>query len=79
METFYDFPTAVRLVGPVRRGKTREETTRLSYHAIRYAVRYQRIVEPRQYGKALLFTPEQIRQLKRHFAEQQERKDKEHE
>ena len=67
MDTLYDFSETVRLVGPVRCGDSHEEIKRLSYHAIRYAVKYKRVVEPRQCGKALLFTPEQVEQLKRYF------------
>jgi hypothetical protein len=67
MERLYDFPAAVRLIGPVRQGKTEQETKRMSYYAIRYAVKYKRLVEPREYGKAMLFTEGQIRELKRHF------------
>lgn len=67
MKTLYDFPTTVKLLGPVRAGKTDADTKRLSYHAVRYAVMYQRVVEPRQVGKALLFTPEQVEVLRKHF------------
>ncbi len=71
MKARYDFPTMVRLLGPVRRGATDEDTKRLSYHAVRYAVKYQRVVEPQQYGKAMLFTPEQVETLRRHFGLEQ--------
>jgi hypothetical protein len=67
MKTLYDFPTTVGLVGPIRCGKTDEETRRKSYFAVRHAVKYKRVVEPEQYGKALLFTEEQIEALRRHF------------
>ena len=67
MKTLYDFPTAVSLVGPVRCGNTDEETKKKSYQAIRYAVKYRRVVEPQQHGKALLFTDQQIEALRRHF------------
>ena len=68
MKILYDFPTAVGLVGPVRCGKTDEETRKKSCQAIRHAVKYKRVVEPQQHGKALLFTDEQIEVLRRHFA-----------
>ena len=35
---------------------------------VRYAVQWQRIVDPLVIGKARLFTVEQIEVLKRHFA-----------
>jgi hypothetical protein len=66
-KTLYDFPTTVRLVGPVRQAAADEDARRLSYHAIRYAVKYKRVVEPKQCGKAMLFTAEQVETLKRHF------------
>ncbi len=67
MERLYDFSEAVKLIGPVRQGSTDEETKRRNYYAIRYAVKYKRIVEPREFGKAMLFTESQIRALKKHF------------
>ncbi len=67
MERLYDFSEAVKLIGPVRQGKTDEETKRKNYYAIRYAVKYKRVVEPREYGKAMLFTEGQIKELKKYF------------
>jgi hypothetical protein len=67
MERLYDFPATVDLVGPERQGKSEQETKRTSYYAIRYAVKYKRVVEPREIGKAMLFTEGQIKELKRHF------------
>lgn len=67
MQNPYDFPAAVKLVGPVRQGRTEQDTKRLSCSAIKYAVKYKRIVKPREYGRTMLFTAEQIEELKKHF------------
>ena len=67
MERLYDFSETVKLIGPVRQGTNDEETKRKNYYAIRYAVKYKRVVEPREFGKAMLFTESQIKELKKHF------------
>jgi len=75
MERLYDFSEAVKLIGPVRQGTNDEETKRKNYYAIRYAVKYKRVVEPREYGKAMLFTESQIKELKKHFDTEERRAD----
>ena len=55
-QKYYDFPTAAKMTG-----QTDPER-------VRYAVQWQRIVDPLVIGKARLFTVEQIEVLKRHFA-----------
>ena len=56
-QKYYDFPTAAKMTG-----QTDPER-------VRYAVCWQRIVEPLVIGKARLFTLEQIDVLTRHFAQ----------
>ena len=52
---YFDFPQVVRELG-----QTNDK--------VRYAVCYKRIVEPLTYGKARLFTPEQVEALRAYFA-----------
>jgi hypothetical protein len=53
----WDFHTVARMVGAPNPER------------VRYAVQWQRIVEPLVIGKVRLFTQEQIDVLTRHFAE----------
>lgn len=53
--TYLDFPAVVRELG-----QTNDK--------VRYAVCYKRIVEPLTYGKARLFTTEQVDALRAYFA-----------
>jgi hypothetical protein len=56
---YFTMPEVVRMLG-------------LDYDRVRYAVVSSRIVEPaRQFGKARLFTAEQVEQLRNHFAQKQ--------
>ena len=54
--TYFDFPAVVRELNQTN-------------DRVRYAVCYKRVVEPLIYGKARLFTQEQVEALREYFTE----------